>query len=170
MTSATREMPDNFKIDKQVIDSLGISTAHKRILYKCLNESRPENIEKIALDILGEERKSNKFRIKRGMSEKTLGFLVQPPNNEPNNRGALFNSIKCEFYKFFCTDDTSYSNERTQVGKGIVNLIPLIAAAIAASIGIAVAIITGIVAALIMAMFKMGKNAWCNVNNNVCKR
>lgn len=69
--------------------------------------------------------------------------------------------LKNEVFKFFCTNSAEYKDERSSLKGTLENMVKIVATALASSLGIAEAIISGAVTCIIIAMFKVGKNAWC---------
>lgn len=138
---------------KEIIE-LGLPERERLILSAMLNEKDLERLEKLSSDMIEEREEFH------GFDGNTTGGRKE--------KKRIIELIKCEFYKFSCTDNPIYSSERDQIGKAVTVLIPLLASAIAGSIGILVGLVTGLVASLIMLILKMGKNAFCIKNLNIC--
>lgn len=82
-----------------------------------------------------------------------------------NSNKTFFSTLLKEVHKFFCTNCTEYQKERETLGSTLENIVKIIATAIASKLGIAEAILSGAVTCIVIAIFKIGKNAWCSSIN-----
>jgi hypothetical protein len=83
-----------------------------------------------------------------------------------DERKSLLKAIAAEIRVLVCTEDTKYSELRSQLnkwaGKGSAFVVSLISAALAASLGVAAAaLIASLVAIVLLAVTQVGRNAYC---------
>ncbi|WP_148279845.1 hypothetical protein [Pseudomonas syringae] len=78
---------------------------------------------------------------------------------------SIWLGIQEEIFDFLCTTSSKYKSERGQANSNIKNIILVIAGALAAKLQIAVSVIAGFVTLAVIGVFKITKNAWCNIQN-----
>lgn len=78
---------------------------------------------------------------------------------------SLWAAIKAELYDLFCTSSRKYAAERKDGILTIKDSVTVIATAVAASFNLALGVVMGAVTLALMCMLKIGRNAWCLVNN-----
>ncbi len=93
-----------------------------------------------------------------------IGMIRKTSAERIKNDKSMFTEIKKEIYDFLCTKSSKYKIERNKSGITIENIISIIATAVAGSFSIAVGVITGAVTIFLMTVLKIGKNAWCSLN------
>jgi hypothetical protein len=141
----------SFNIDdfQNVISEL-VPAHHRAILTNALEAPLSESdFENIGLSLTGEKRNA--------------GFIIAT-SPKVSSEKSMWLAIKNEVYDFLCTKSKTYAKERTEGGLTVKNLITIIATAIAATFHVAVGVITGAVTLALLSALKIGKNAWCKIN------
>ena len=82
-----------------------------------------------------------------------------------HSKVSLWAAIKAEMYDLFCTASSKYAVERKDGVLTIKNTVTVIATAVAASFNLALGVVMGAVTLALMCLLKIGRNAWCSVNN-----
>lgn len=93
-----------------------------------------------------------------------IGMIRKTSAERIKNDKSMFTEIKKEIYDFLCTKSSKYKIERNKAGITVESIISIIATAVAGSFSIAVGVITGAVTIFLMTVLKIGKNAWCSLN------
>ena len=80
-----------------------------------------------------------------------------------NRQTSLWQAILDEVYDFFCTGSEKYKAERGEAGISAKNVISIIATSLAATYHIAFGVLAGVVTLAVMSVYKITKNAWCEL-------
>lgn len=135
----------------EIIDfiSTEIPTYQRELLIKSLTSdtASEDYYEKIGRELSGESSSDGLLL--------TTGRTI--------NKSSFYEKIKTEVYKFICTESRGYKAERDFIGKNFKELVMIIATAIAASFSIGIGVIVGIITNILIAISKIGKNAWCEL-------
>ena len=91
------------------------------------------------------------------------GFLFHTSTGT-RSKSSLWAAIKSEMYDLFCTGSKKYAAERTDGVLTVKNTITVVATAVAASFNLALGVVMGAVTLALMCVLKVGRNAWCLVN------
>ena len=86
------------------------------------------------------------------------------------NKSSFYDKIKDEVYKFICTEVKNYKTERDFVGKNFKELVTIISTAIASTFSLGTGLIVGIITNILIAIAKVGKNAWCELQKEKTKQ
>lgn len=81
-----------------------------------------------------------------------------------HSKVSLWVAIKAEMYDLFCTKSNKYTAERKEGVLTVKNIVTIIATAVAASFNVALGVVTGAVTLALMCVLKVGRNAWCAIN------
>lgn len=79
------------------------------------------------------------------------------------NKSSFYEKVKEEVYKFICTETKGYKTERDFIGKNFKELVMIISTAIAATFSLGIGVIVGIITNILIAISKITKNAWCEL-------
>ncbi|OXA75925.1 hypothetical protein SAMN05444397_11273 [Flavobacterium aquidurense] len=85
------------------------------------------------------------------------------------NKSSFYEKVKDEVYKFICTEVKGYKTERDFIGKNFKELVTIISTAIASTFSLGVGVIVGIITNILIAIAKVGKNAWCELQKENIK-
>lgn len=132
-----------------VIEKL-VPSYQKEFVLNTLEQDEKYNYENDIKQLIGETTPI-------GMIRKTSAKIIK-------NDKSMFTEIKKEIYDFLCTKSSKYKIERNKSGITVENIISIIATAVAGNFSIAVGVITGAVTIFLMTVLKIGKNAWCSLN------
>jgi hypothetical protein len=125
-----------------------VSTIHRSLALRALDEASLVDIQEIGLTMAGE-------RAVTGFVFLTGGLSGRSPSP------SLWSKVIAEVYEFFCTKSKAYTKERTQ-GVGLFeHAVTVITTALAASINVGTGLLTGLVTVALIALSKVGRNAWC---------
>lgn len=106
-------------------------------------------IDSVGLSMTGESRNN--------------GFIVQlSPRIFAS--GSMWQAIKQELVELFCTNSKKYEAERKDAVVNVRQIVSIISAAVAGSFNIAAGVILGAVTVALFGLLKIGKNAWCKIN------
>ena len=76
----------------------------------------------------------------------------------------MWEYVKKEVYEYFCTKSAKYRKERSEASFSLKNILMIISTAIASQFNLAIGVVTGAVTVAVITVFKVGKNAWCELN------
>lgn len=126
----------------------------------------PNYQKELVLNTLEQDEKYNYENVIKQLTGETtpIGMIRKTSAEKTNIDKSMSNEIKKEFYNFLCTKSSKYKLERSKSGITIENIITIISTALAADFSIAVGVITGAVTIFLMTILKIGKNAWCSLN------
>ncbi len=95
----------------------------------------------------------------------TLGatVLTGAPNSE-EGRESLWLAVKGEVYKFFCTNEDCYSDQRKNLSVLLKDVITIIATSVAGMFNVAISVVVGAVTIAVLSLCNIGLNAWCKIN------
>lgn len=85
------------------------------------------------------------------------------------NKSSFYEKVKVEVYKLICTEAEDYKAERDFIGKNFKELVTIISTAIAATFSLGIGVIVGIVTNILIAISKISKNAWCELQKDNLK-
>lgn len=119
---------------KSVLDALGKSA---------------DELEQLGMQLTGETG-NRSFIVKTGASS--------------TRKNSLWHCIKKEVYDYFCTKSAKYRAERNKAEVTFKNILTIIATAIASQFNLAIGVVAGAVTVAIISVFKVGKNAWCELS------
>jgi hypothetical protein len=92
------------------------------------------------------------------------GFIFLARGGNTKDQKSLWGAIKSETYDLLCTNSKKYADERKEGVLSIKHLVLILATAIAGQFHLAVGVIVGAVTVALMSALKMGRNAWCDIN------
>lgn len=95
------------------------------------------------------------------------GFLLT--TGRTINQSSFYEKVKSEVYKFICTEVKDYKAERDFIGKNFKQLVTIISTAIASTFSVGTGVIVGIITNILIAVTKIGKNAWCELQKENLK-
>lgn len=138
----------------EFIDS-EIPTYQREILKKSLSKDSEsmDFYEEIGRELSGESSTDNLLL--------TTGRTI--------NKSSFYDNVKVEVYKFICTEGKTYKEERNLIGKNFKELVTIIATAIAATFSLGTGVIIGVVTNILIAIIKINKNAWCELQKEKLK-
>jgi len=96
--------------------------------------------------------------------EQSVGGFIFYTSTGARSKLSLWAAIKAELYDLFCTASNKYAAERKDGVLTIKNTVTVIATAVAASFNLALGVVMGAVTLALMCLLKIGRNAWCSVN------
>lgn len=132
-----------------IIDEI-VPSYQRSIIKDAMGLTTDSEFDQIGLELTGEKRE--------------IGLILptsSPSSTKPEN---IWAAIKNEVYDYLCTKSKKYTKERNEAGATIKQIITLIATTIGAMFSITTALITGAVTIALMSALKIGKNAWCSLN------
>ncbi|MBE9917612.1 hypothetical protein G8C92_26715 [Paenibacillus donghaensis] len=106
------------------------------------------------------------------MQLRILSGLSKPEDTNfyyNNSRKSVIKYIEDEIFKLICLKDEEYAKERTSLFSKYESIIALVSASISAKFGLESGLISGLVSSMLLAIFKMGKNAWCVRKSDLSK-
>ncbi|MEH8165917.1 hypothetical protein Q7I20_01985 [Aeromonas veronii] len=121
---------------------------NKASVVEALKKS-PDELEQLGMQLTGESGNRS--------------FIVKTGANTTSNN-SLWQCIKSEVYDYFCTKSAKYRAERNKAEINIKNILTIIATAIASQFNLAIGVVAGAVTVAIISVFKIGKNAWCELS------
>lgn len=133
-----------------------VPSYQREVILKTLDQDENYNFENDIKQLIGES-------YPKGMIRKTSAKNIDD-NKNVENKKSISNEIKKEMYDFLCTKSTKYKTERDKSGMTVEYIISIIAASVAGSFGIGIGVITGAITIYLISILKIGKNAWCSVN------
>lgn len=86
------------------------------------------------------------------------------------NKSSFYEKVKEEVYKFICTESRGYKAERDFIGKNFKELVTIIATAIASTFSLGTGVLVGIITHILIAISKIGKNSWCELQKEALKQ
>lgn len=78
-------------------------------------------------------------------------------------KAALWESVKKQIYSMICTDSVDYVEIREKSKRGFKVFAGAVSAYIAGLLGVGVGVVAGLVALVLISVWKLGKNAWCEI-------
>ncbi len=143
--------------DTEILEFINseIPTYQRELLKKSLaaNIDSVDYYEQIGRELSGETNRDNLLLI--------TGRTI--------NKSSFYDKVKDEVYKFICTEVLGYKTERDFIGKNFKELITIISTAIASTFSLGVGVIVGIITNILIAIAKIGKNAWCELQKEKIK-
>lgn len=124
-----------------------VSSVHQALVLQALGMDDPVEINEIGLLISGEKA--------------ATGFVVGTGANR--RKGSFWAAVQDEVYEYFCTNTVAYKRERNQASGLFEHSVTIVATALAAKFSLGIGFVTGLVAVAVISVFKMGRNAWCEV-------
>lgn len=144
-------MSDGFDPDEaRVFVQERVSSVHRALVLQALETDDPAAINEIGLLMAGEK--------------SATGFVVA--TGARRGKASFWAAVLDEVYEYFCTNTAAYKRERTQASGLFENAVTIIATALAAKLSIGIGFATGLVSVAVISVFKMGRNAWCEVRKD----
>ncbi len=125
-----------------------VPSYNRKSVLEALEKSADE-LEQLGMQLTGETG-NRSFIVKTGASS--------------TSKSSLWQCIKKEVYDYFCTKSAKYRAERNKAEVTFKNILTIIATAIASQFNLAIGVVTGAVTVAIISVFKVGKNAWCELS------
>ena len=128
-----------------------VPSYQKRKISEAINDSSLEesDYDQLGLSLTGEKCNSG---------------LIVPTSGHNGSTESLWRAIKGEVYDYLCTTSRRYSKERREAGITVKNLITILATAVASTFNIAIGVVAGGMTIALLSVLKIGKNAWCKLN------
>lgn len=92
------------------------------------------------------------------------GFIFLARGGTAKDQKSLWGAIKSETYDLLCTTSKKYADERKEGVLSIKNAVLILATAVAGQFHLAVGVVVGAVMVALMSALKVGRNAWCEIN------
>jgi hypothetical protein len=94
----------------------------------------------------------------------SAGFIFLARGGTPTDQQSLWGAIKSEMYDLLCTTSKKYAEERKEGVLSIKHAVLILATAIAGQFHLAVGVVVGAAIVALMSVLKVGRNAWCAIN------
>lgn len=129
----------------EIIDS--IVPSYQRSLLKRALEEESFDINLAGLTLTGEINTSDS--------------VILTSNASKTN--TIWSSVTAQVYDYICTNSAKYKSERASAEATLKHTVNVIAVSFAANYHLALGVVTGLVTLVLMSIFKLGKNAWCDL-------
>ncbi len=130
---------------------------HKGLLLNVMdmNDMNIEQFEEMGRILVG-DKTSDEYPTMRGAAKKE----IKQPSKLPKK--GLWHFIKLEMYRFFCTDDIQYEEERKKGASNFKIIVSAIAGFLGSAFGVGTGLITGAVTFALVTIFKIYKEGVCS--------
>jgi hypothetical protein len=120
-----------------------------------MNDMKIERFDEMGQILVGDIT-SDEYPSMRSIAEEEIKQASKLPKK------GLWHFIKLEMYRFFCTDDAQYTEERKKGASNFKIIVSAIAGFLGSAFGVGTGLITGAVTFALVTIFKIYKEGVCS--------